>query len=68
MGILAAVLAHTRRIAFDITGVERSVIERRRELIAFYERCGYARTGEIRPFPVPSRDPLVFVVLDKAIG
>ena len=53
---------------FGARTIEMTVIDRRPELIEYYERCGYARTGEIRPFPVPSRDPLVFVVLDKAIG
>ena len=53
---------------FGARVMEMTVIDRRPELITAYEGCGYARTGEIRPFPVPSRDPLVFVVLDKAIG
>lgn len=53
---------------FGATVMEMTVIDRRPELIAFYERIGYARTGEIRPFPVPSRDPLVLVVLARAIG
>jgi hypothetical protein len=28
-----------------------TVINLRRELIAYYERCGYALTGERLPFP-----------------
>ena len=37
-----------------------TVIERRPELIAYYERRGYARTGERRPLPpAPEFDLLV---------
>lgn len=32
-----------------------TVITLRRELIAFYERRGYRRTGELKPFPVSER-------------
>jgi hypothetical protein len=46
----------------------------RTELIAWYERCGYARTGERRAFPygdarfgLPKRDDLEFEVLRKAL-
>ena len=53
---------------FGARVIEMTVIDRRPELITVYEGRGYARTGEIRPFPVPSREPLAFVVLDKAIG
>jgi len=41
-------------------------------LIAWYERRGYAPTGETRPFPYgdqrfgePLRDDLAFIVLEK---
>lgn len=51
--------------------VEMTVISQRAELIAWYERRGYALTGETRPFPM--NDPrfgepktaLVFVVMRK---
>lgn len=55
------------------TRMEMQVIAQRPELIAWYERRGYARTGETRPFPfgepryLPQRDDLEFVVLDKAL-
>ena len=46
----------------------------RGELIAWYERRGYSRTGEERPFPahdprfgLPKRDDLAFVVLEKTL-
>ncbi|KQP48147.1 GCN5 family acetyltransferase [Brevundimonas sp. Leaf280] len=48
--------------------MEMTVIHRRTELIAWYERRGYAPTGETRPFPVdPPRPELEFVVLEKAL-
>lgn len=54
--------------------VEMTVIGVRTELIAWYERRGYARTGERRPFPygdvrfgLPRRPDLEFDVLRKAL-
>lgn len=54
--------------------VEITVIHLRDSLIAWYERQGFVRTGETRPFPygddragVPRRADLHFVVLAKAI-
>ena len=51
-----------------------SVINMRDTLIAWYERRGYARTGETLPFPygderfgVPKRSDLRFEVLEKAL-
>jgi hypothetical protein len=31
MGVLAAILANARRIALDVAGIERRLVERRRE-------------------------------------
>jgi hypothetical protein len=52
--------------------MEMTVIALRAELIAWYERRGYALTGERRPFPFEGlingkalRDDLDFVVLAK---
>ena len=52
-----------------------SVIVQRVELIAWYERHGYRRTGEIKPFPygderfgLPRRDDLAFEVLSKTLS
>jgi ribosomal protein S18 acetylase RimI-like enzyme len=60
---------------FGSSVVEMTVIELRRELIAWYERRGYALTGAIRPFPyedqrfgLPKRDDLRFVVLRRQIA
>jgi len=51
-----------------------TVITVREELIAWYERRGYARTGELVPFPyaderfgLPLRDDLEFAVLEKEL-
>ena len=51
-----------------------TVIDIRDELIAFYERRGYRRTGVYKPFPhgderfgLPKRDDLRFEVLEKML-
>jgi ribosomal protein S18 acetylase RimI-like enzyme len=51
-----------------------TVIVQRPELIAWYERHGYRRTGERKPFPygderfgLPRRDDLAFEVLHKPL-
>ena len=71
--ILAAAEDHAAT-HFAATRIEMTVIAQREELIAWYERRGYALTGERRPFPAhdprfgePRRDDLVFVVLDKRL-
>ena len=48
--------------------MEMMVISNRSALIAYYERRGYAQTGETRPFPLPGYAHLQMVVLAKAIG
>jgi ribosomal protein S18 acetylase RimI-like enzyme len=48
------VLAEAERIArdeFGATVLEMTVIRQREPLIAWYERRGYKRTGETKPFP-----------------
>ena len=59
---------------FAAKRAEMTVISVRKELISWYERRGYALTGEQRPFPatdprfgLPQRDDLVFVVLAKLL-
>jgi hypothetical protein len=47
--------------------IEMTVLEQRAELIAYYERRGWRRTGERRPFPVPLDPPYVMEVLAKAL-
>jgi ribosomal protein S18 acetylase RimI-like enzyme len=77
-GIGRAVLANAERRArrrWQLTALELTVIAQRRELIAWYERRGYHRTGEKRPFPFHAlvngralRSDLHFVVLRKPFG
>ncbi len=74
-GIGKVVLAEAERIARETFGCARmrmTVIDCRDELIAFYERRGYIRTGIIKPFPYgnprygePKRDDLRFEILEK---
>ena len=54
--------------------IRMTVVNVRDTLIAWYERRGYALTGETRPFPyddplfgLPQREDLEFVVLEKAL-
>jgi ribosomal protein S18 acetylase RimI-like enzyme len=71
------ILAEAERLARDEWGARTmvmSVLAQRAELIAWYERRGYRRTGQTRPFPygnarfgLPKRPDLVFVVLAKAL-
>ncbi len=72
--LLAAAEAHAARV-MGVSRMEMTVIAQRAELIAWYERRGYARTGETRPFPygdsrfgLPRRDDLVFIVLAKSLA
>lgn len=48
--------------------MEMTVIDSRAELIAFYERRGWRRTGERRPFPAAVVPPLAFVVLARELA
>ena len=55
--------------------MEMTVIDRRVELLAWYERRGYQPTGEYRPFPygderfgVPLTDALRMMVLSRSIA
>jgi len=77
-GLGKRLLAEAERYARSDWGCERlelQVIAQRTELIEWYERRGYERTGESKPFPygderfgVPVRDDLYFVVLAKSLG
>ena len=76
-GIGKQVLAECERIARDewrLPAMRMTVIDIRDELIAFYERRGYRRTGILKPFPygderfgLPKRDDLRFEVLEKGL-
>ena len=61
----AAELAALKR---GIRTLEMTVIRQRSSLISWYERRGYERTGETRPFPVKRDPPLEFAVLAKRVA
>jgi ribosomal protein S18 acetylase RimI-like enzyme len=76
-GIGRQVLAEAERIAREAGAAElqMTVIVQREDLIAYYERRGYRRTGELSPFPyederfgLPHRDDLAFELLVKPLG
>ena len=76
-GIGKAVLAEAERIVSEewkLPLMRMTVIDIRAELIAWYERCGYRRTGITKPFPygdarfgIPKRDDLRFEILEKVL-
>ncbi|WCT76411.1 GNAT family N-acetyltransferase [Novosphingobium humi] len=65
---LIAAAEDCARRDFGATIMEMTVVAPRTELVSYYERRGYAQTGEIRPFPLPQFDHLSMVVLTKALG
>jgi len=77
-GIGNLVLAEAERIAceeWSCPMMKMTVIDIREDLIPFYERRGYRRTGIKKPFPygderfgLPKRDDLRFEVLEKPLA
>jgi ribosomal protein S18 acetylase RimI-like enzyme len=77
-GIGNRLIAEAERIAteeWQCREMRMTVIDIRDELIAWYERRGYQRTGEYKPFPygdprfgIPRRDDLRFEVLQKPLN
>jgi GNAT superfamily N-acetyltransferase len=77
-GLGRQMLAAAERYArqhFEARSMEMTVIADREELIAWYERRGYQRSGETRPFPyrderfgVPKRDGLEMLVLTRQLA
>ncbi|MBE1160101.1 GNAT family N-acetyltransferase [Dyella acidiphila] len=75
-GLGRRVLAEAERYAREVwqcRAMHMKVIDLRGELMAWYERRGYRRTGEYSPFPygnervgVPRRDDLRFELMIKA--
>jgi GNAT superfamily N-acetyltransferase len=59
---------------FGAHTIEITVVAQQAALLAWYERRGFVRTGQTRPFPAnpryarPLRDDLHFVVLSKAVS
>lgn len=76
-GLGKVVIAEAERQAREIWGVKEmhmTVISVRDDLIAWYERRGYRRTGKMTPFPygderfgIPQRDDLQFELLVKPL-
>jgi ribosomal protein S18 acetylase RimI-like enzyme len=76
-GVGRAVLAEAERIAHQewrLPLMRMTVIDLREELIAWYVRRGYRRTGVKKPFPatdprfgLPRREDLCFEVLEKLL-
>ncbi|MFB6807173.1 GNAT family N-acetyltransferase [Streptomyces sp. NPDC056387] len=76
-GLGKEILAEAERRAretWDAKEMRMTVVNVREELIAYYVRRGYRRTGELSPFPygderfgVPLRDDLAFELLVKPL-
>ena len=76
-GVGKQMLGAAERLAHDewkCTKMEMTVISIRDELVAWYERRGYRRTGKYKPFPygderfgIPKRDDLRFELLVKSL-
>jgi GNAT superfamily N-acetyltransferase len=76
-GVGKQVLNEAQRVARDewkCIEMEMTVISVRDDLIAWYERRGYRRTGRFKPFPygderfgIPKRDDLRFELLAKRL-
>ncbi|MER2021601.1 MAG: GNAT family N-acetyltransferase [Stenotrophomonas sp.] len=72
--VMLAAEAHAAR-EWGVSVMQMTVIDIRDELIAFYERRGYQRTGIKKPFPygderfgIPKRDDLRFEILEKPLA
>ncbi len=59
---------------WKVAKIEMTVIQKRHELIAWYERRGYSNTGRTEPFPygdekfgLPKVEGLEFVILEKSL-
>jgi ribosomal protein S18 acetylase RimI-like enzyme len=66
--LLAAAIDYAKKM--NCVFIFMTVISVRRELIAWYERHGYKKTGEVRPFPVGEKfgiqkQPLELIVMER---
>ncbi|MER5880883.1 GNAT family N-acetyltransferase [Streptomyces sp. NPDC001910] len=73
--VIIAEAERTARENWGVTEMHMTVISVREDLIAWYERRGYRRTGRMTPFPygderfgVPKRDDLRFELLVKPLA
>ncbi|WP_221354141.1 GNAT family N-acetyltransferase [Streptomyces beigongshangae] len=77
-GLGKVIIAEAERLAretWGVTEMHMTVISVREDLIAWYERRGYRRTGETTPFPygderfgIPLREDLRFELLVKPLA
>jgi ribosomal protein S18 acetylase RimI-like enzyme len=72
--VIIAEAERTAREDWGATEMHMTVISVREDLIGWYERRGYRRTGEMTPFPygderfgIPQRDDLQFELLVKPL-
>jgi GNAT superfamily N-acetyltransferase len=72
---LIAAAEQAAATCFGARLMEMTVIRRRSELVAYYQRRGYSATGEERPFPtgdvrfgLPKTSDLTFIVLAKNLA
>ncbi|MEU4086940.1 GNAT family N-acetyltransferase [Streptomyces aureus] len=72
--LIIAEAERTARATWGVTEMHMTVISVREDLIAWYERRGYSRTGKMTPFPygderfgIPQRDDLSFELLVKPL-
>ncbi|WP_406256500.1 GNAT family N-acetyltransferase [Streptomyces nigra] len=73
--VIIAEAERQARATWGVTEMHMTVISVRNDLIAWYERRGYRRTGRMTPFPygderfgIPQRDDLQFELLVKELG
>jgi ribosomal protein S18 acetylase RimI-like enzyme len=73
--VIIAEAERTARATWGATEMHMTVISVRDDLIAWYERRGYRRTGQMTPFPygderfgIPQRDDLQFELLVKELA
>lgn len=77
-GLGKVIMAEAERTVHEEWGAKEmhvTVISVRTDLVAWYERRGYRRTGKMTPFPygderfgIPTRDDLQFELLVKPVG
>ncbi|MFC4495087.1 GNAT family N-acetyltransferase [Streptomyces ovatisporus] len=73
--VVLAEAERTVRAEWGAREMQMTVIRQREDLIAWYERRGYARTGRLSPFPygderfgIPQRSDLAFELLVKPLA
>lgn len=73
--VIIAEAERQARARWGVTEMHMTVISVREDLIAWYERRGYRRTGRMTPFPygderfgIPQRDDLRFELLVKPLA